>query len=558
MSWANLVERFVLSKEEFIEDYLKFVVIFQTSDLMRMSREKLLRYTQINVNFWPSSCAAKDFAVLLNWAAMIAHGKKSGTAIANVWVGRGSSTGTVGPMKDLLEQRSLLSQPANLSHNDFRTVTGKLSSSQPKLTASECAVWGMAISAADFAEIVNAAASRETGVQITLAQPLRGNLRGIELSPHALAAMARCGRAEVADFLDAPAESIVQALAREGPTIMEMLSERRHGADLRLDMPLNDEVQSHTDGEDACMATSLLVPASESADGSTRVEESGDELDYAIEDLGLKSFEELRTSIERGSPQEDEHPKPTQEDKANSEQEETQQESNDDIHGIIRRAQEVAETRSGFFKTVLCNFYLAGECPRGDQCTFAHGVAELRGGKCSKFPRGAEEQKFQRTVQQVGAFQQLPGGPVAFPCSLPCFPAAMGHFALPQPHMPASSSSYLLPQKGQALFRLPPGLPPPAAPSPPPLPVELPLPTRISQSSGSAPVSQQNEPQPPSLHWLGGPDQQDEPTRSEQLVASNSPPENVSEDEQLFVVRRWGRSRIAMSKCVDPPHSELA
>ena len=30
------------------------------------------------------------------------------------------------------------------------------------------------------------------------------------------------------------------------------------------------------------------------------------------------------------------------------------------------------------FKTVLCNYWEAGNCKRGEACTFAHGSSELR------------------------------------------------------------------------------------------------------------------------------------------------------------------------------------
>eukprot|EP00744_Colponema_vietnamica_P013973 GILI01019585.1.p1 GENE.GILI01019585.1~~GILI01019585.1.p1 ORF type:complete len:282 (+),score=36.09 GILI01019585.1:60-905(+) len=37
-----------------------------------------------------------------------------------------------------------------------------------------------------------------------------------------------------------------------------------------------------------------------------------------------------------------------------------------------------AADRSKFYKTQLCNSYLAGSCPKGLSCNFAHGQAELR------------------------------------------------------------------------------------------------------------------------------------------------------------------------------------
>jgi len=33
---------------------------------------------------------------------------------------------------------------------------------------------------------------------------------------------------------------------------------------------------------------------------------------------------------------------------------------------------------SKFYKTTLCQFYLAGPCKNGDDCNFAHGTSELR------------------------------------------------------------------------------------------------------------------------------------------------------------------------------------
>ena len=30
------------------------------------------------------------------------------------------------------------------------------------------------------------------------------------------------------------------------------------------------------------------------------------------------------------------------------------------------------------YKTLLCMFHKQGRCPRGDTCSFAHGISELR------------------------------------------------------------------------------------------------------------------------------------------------------------------------------------
>lgn len=548
MAWNGVVSKYVKREEDFTREYLKLVKFFQKTPLQFLSKDGLMAAANItDKNFCSSACPTKDFVTLLNWGAMIVHGKKgSGTALPSVWVlvNNAKVKDAIGLTKKYLDQRGLLSQPADLSPDDLRIITTRLSDKQPEIVASECPAWGSAVPAAAFADVINAAVRQRTAQEIALVRALPGRARGVVLMPDLLAAMARCGQANAADFLDLSTADILKAFAQEGQDGPQTLAD--------------DDGKQHSS---IATAAGVEVPRQgPSSEGSTASgAESVDLMDLPFEELD-ENVADLRNLIDRegGDRQERHKQEPQHEQHAGMQA--------DDIEEKIRRAQEQAEKRAtaklkaqlimedmqrtlkpSLFKTKFCLYHQRGFCAFADACAFAHGAAELRG-----LPRFMAGPYSPPVSYAVLATAWTPAQLAELPQPLP--------LSSPPPPVHDSIVWELQPQairNGEEPARLPPGpshspgffldefLPPPPGLPPPQQHRERSpfLPAEESElllpGTGIPIVAERNELRHSRLEeWLAAPAKDD----ASDLPSSSSSREADGEVEQFRATRRWGRT----------------
>ena len=173
------------------------------------------------------------------------------------------------------------------------------------------------------------------------------------------------------------------------------------------------------------------------------------------------------------------------------------------------------------FKTRICKYAKAGICPYGDQCSYAHSVAELRGESGGSSPDGQQtgpnggadlvsrlerlttlhaagaisasefDDLKNRVLRDPGAFANHDPASLVFGTDAPPPPGAFvppprAASRSPPPGLPASASAPALPY-GRPYGTVSPPPSPPRAPAPPP---GLP-------ASASAPVLRRGPPSPP-------------------------------------------------------------